>query len=87
LFLSLFTAEVLKSFDGEPTDPMPSFVTLQEAAKTLKLPTHRSLKMIHRKELPSLLVGSHWRISLKRTHQTDSTICLSSARCIITSSV
>ena len=43
-------------------DPMPSFLTLQQAAKLLNLPDHRILKMIHRKELPALLVGSKWRI-------------------------
>jgi excisionase family DNA binding protein len=33
-------------------DPMPSFVTLQQAARLLNLPGDRILKMIHSKELP-----------------------------------
>jgi excisionase family DNA binding protein len=44
------------------TDPMPSFATLQQAAKLLNLPAHTVQSMIHRKELPALLVGSRWRI-------------------------
>jgi excisionase family DNA binding protein len=40
----------------------PTFVTPREAAKLLNLPTHRVLNMIHRKELPALKVGKHWRI-------------------------
>jgi len=51
----------LLSMTKQP-DPMLSFVTLQQAAKLLNLPGHRILKMIHRKELPALLVGSKWRI-------------------------
>jgi len=43
-------------------DLMPSFVTLQQAAKLLNLPAHTVQRMIHRKELPALLVGSRWRI-------------------------
>ena len=41
---------------------MPSFVTLQQAAEMLDVPAERLLKMIHRKELPALLVGGKWRI-------------------------
>jgi excisionase family DNA binding protein len=41
---------------------MPLFVTLQQAAKMLNLPGYKILRMIHRKELPALLVGSKWRI-------------------------
>jgi excisionase family DNA binding protein len=40
----------------------PTFLTPREAAKLLNLPTHRVLNMIHRKELPALKVGKHWRI-------------------------
>jgi excisionase family DNA binding protein len=44
-------------------DPIPSFLTLQQAAKLLNLPTpHPVQKMIHRKQLPGLIVGSRWRI-------------------------
>ena len=43
---------------AEPT----VFLTPKQAAKLLNLPTHRVLKMIHRKELPAIKVGSHWRI-------------------------
>jgi len=43
-------------------DPMPSFVTLQQAAKLLNLPAHQVQRMIHRKQLPALIVGSRWRI-------------------------
>jgi len=43
-------------------DPMPSFVTLQHAAQMLNVPADRLLRMIHRKELPALLVGGKWRI-------------------------
>jgi len=42
-------------------DPTP-FLTPRQAAKLLNLPTHRVLTMIHRKELPALKVGAHWRI-------------------------
>ena len=42
-------------------DPTP-FLTPRQAAKLLNLTTHRVLKMIHRKELPALKVGAHWRI-------------------------
>ena len=44
------------------TDLMPSFATLQQAAKLLNLPAHTVQEMIHRKELPALIVGSRWRI-------------------------
>jgi len=44
------------------TDPMLSFATLQQAAKLLNLPAPTVQEMIHRKELPALLVGSRWRI-------------------------
>jgi excisionase family DNA binding protein len=44
------------------SDPGSSFVTLQQAAQMLDVPADRLLKMIHRKELPALLVGSRWRI-------------------------
>ena len=43
---------------AEPT----VFLTPKQAAKLLNLPTHRVLKMILRKELPAIKVGSHWRI-------------------------
>jgi excisionase family DNA binding protein len=43
-------------------DPGSSFVTLQQAAQMLDVPADRLLKMIHRKELPALLVGGKWRI-------------------------
>jgi excisionase family DNA binding protein len=43
-------------------DPMPSFLTLQQAAKLLNLPGDTVQAMIHRKELPALLVGNRWRI-------------------------
>jgi excisionase family DNA binding protein len=46
----------------KPTNPMPSFATLQQAAKLLNLPAHMVQEMIHRKELPALKVGAHWRI-------------------------
>jgi excisionase family DNA binding protein len=36
------------------TDPMPSFATLQQAAKLLNLPAHTVQQMIHRKELSAL---------------------------------
>jgi excisionase family DNA binding protein len=51
----------LLSMKKQP-DPMPSFVTLQLAAKMLNLPGYKILRMIHRKELPAVLVGSKWRI-------------------------
>jgi len=40
----------------------PTFLTPRDAAKLLNLPTHRILRMIHRKELPALKVGNRWRI-------------------------
>ena len=40
----------------------PTFLTPHDAAKLLNLPTHRILRMIHRKELPALKVGNRWRI-------------------------
>ena len=43
-------------------DPGSSFVTLQQAAQMLHVPADGLLKMIHRKELPALKVGAHWRI-------------------------
>ena len=46
----------------EKHDDRTEFLTLQQAAKLLNLPTHRVLTMIHRKELPALKVGAHWRI-------------------------
>ena len=42
-------------------DPIP-FLTPRQAAKLLNLPTHRVLKMIHRKKLPALKVGNQCRI-------------------------
>ena len=48
------------SMENEP-DSTP-FLTPRQAAKLLNLPIHRVLKMIHRKELPALKVGAHWRI-------------------------
>jgi excisionase family DNA binding protein len=42
-------------------DPKP-FLTPQDAAKLLNLPTHVVLRMIHREELPALKVGNRWRI-------------------------
>ena len=46
--------------ENEP-DPRP-FLTPSQAAKLLNLPTHKVLKMIHRKQLPAHKVGAHWRI-------------------------
>ena len=46
----------------DQSDPGSSFVTLQQAAQMLDVPADRLLKMIHRKELPALLVGGKWRI-------------------------
>jgi excisionase family DNA binding protein len=43
-------------------DPMPSFVTLQQAARLLKIPARQVQGMIRRKELPALIAGSRWRI-------------------------
>jgi excisionase family DNA binding protein len=43
-------------------DPGSSFVTLQQAAQMLHVPADGLLKMIHRKELPAIKVGTHWRI-------------------------
>ena len=42
-------------------DPTP-FLTPRQAAKLLNLPTHTILRMIHRKELAALKVGTRWRI-------------------------
>ena len=42
-------------------DPAP-FLTPQQAAKLLNLPTRAIRRMIHSKELPALKVGSRWRI-------------------------
>jgi excisionase family DNA binding protein len=42
----------------EKHDDRTEFLTLQQAAKLLNLPTHRVLTMIHRKELPALKVGA-----------------------------
>jgi len=44
----------------KPADP--TFLTPRDAANLLNLPTHSVLRMIHRKELPALKVGSRWRI-------------------------
>jgi excisionase family DNA binding protein len=41
---------------------MPSFLTLQQAAKLLNIPSYTVQQMIRRKELPALLVGNRWRI-------------------------
>jgi excisionase family DNA binding protein len=43
------------------SDPT-SFLTPHQAAKVLNLPTYTVLRMIHRKELPALKVGTRWRI-------------------------
>jgi excisionase family DNA binding protein len=43
-------------------DQIPSFVTLQQAVKLLNLPADIIQRMIHRKELPALIVGGRWRI-------------------------
>jgi excisionase family DNA binding protein len=42
-------------------DQVP-LLTPSDAAKLLNLPTQTILDMIHRKELPALKVGRHWRI-------------------------
>jgi excisionase family DNA binding protein len=47
---------------AKQSDPMPLFLTLQQAAQIVDVPADRLLKMIHRKELPALLVGVKWRI-------------------------
>jgi excisionase family DNA binding protein len=47
---------------AKQSDPMPLFLTLQQAAQIVDVPADRLLKMIHRKELPDLLVGVKWRI-------------------------
>jgi excisionase family DNA binding protein len=39
-----------------------SFLSPRQAAKLLNLPTHTVLRMIHRKELAALKVGTRWRI-------------------------
>lgn len=39
-----------------------SFLTPRQAARLLNLPTYTILRMIHRKELPALQVGTRWRI-------------------------
>ena len=45
---------------NKPADP--AFLTPRDAAHLLNLPTYTVLRMIRRKELPALKVGSHWRI-------------------------
>lgn len=46
----------------EKHEDQTEFLTPQQAAKLLNLPTHTVLKMIHRKELPAIKVGTRWRI-------------------------
>jgi excisionase family DNA binding protein len=43
------------------SDPS-SFLSPRQAARLLNLPTHTVLRMIHRKEVAALKVGTRWRI-------------------------
>ena len=46
----------------EKRDDRTEFLTAGQAAKLLNLSTQTVLRMIHRKELPAIKVGTHWRI-------------------------
>ena len=43
-------------------DERTEFLTPQQAAKLLNLPTHKVLRMIHRKKLRAVKLGTRWRI-------------------------
>ena len=58
LLLRAGLAELSMENQSDPT----SFLSPRQAAKLLNLPTHTILRMIHRKELAALKVGTRWRI-------------------------